>query len=306
MKKQTSIINESTINTINEAETNETTSSFTAGAEENPSAPAGAGMNRDDSPAADNGNSAMEEAKAEILAALEANGVDTDAFALELKQFIDKEHRDVLWYGGVIAVVSYKGYVFSLEAKGEVAARLLHPWTFEVEAECYDKTESGGFYADMQKYILSDEDLHEKNQELLYLRSNNWLEIFVQTPHGNWDTSTWMPADDDIVAGVIEMVETMDDILAEIDERGVPERVIRQTATQFARCWGIKESKLEHTKAFSSDAHKRWVYMHDFACDELHDLMCMWAAKYHADKHTEPMNEFFEAKLVELFVKGGV
>ena len=55
MKKQTSIINESTVNIINAAETSETTSSFAAGAEENPSAPAGAGMTKGASPAADNG-----------------------------------------------------------------------------------------------------------------------------------------------------------------------------------------------------------------------------------------------------------
>lgn len=285
--------------------TDDTFSSLTAGAGENPSAPAGAGVIVGGSHNADNSNSAKEEAKAEILAALEANGVDTGAFTLELMQFIDKDHRDVLWYGGVIAVVAYKGYAFSLEANGEINATL-QDLNGDVICESQDKTASGGFYADMQKHIANDDELRELMAAgLLSLQNNNWLEIFVQQPNGNWMTQTWLSNDDDIVAGIVEMLETMEEILEDEESADCELRVF-ETAIDFARRWGAEEKHLESLKLYRSSAVKRWILLRSPPSDELAAMMHKWAKERAATIEQEPADEFFFTKLEELFRKEGL
>lgn len=305
MKKQNSF-NAIPASTSISNSTEHSFSSLTAGAGENPKAAGGSRQTLcGGSPSADNGETKFDRLKAELLAALEVNGVDTSAFTLTVNQYIDNDHRDVLWYGGVIAVVEYKGHCFSLEARGEVHAALLDNDGTEICCS-HDKLSLGSFYAEMRKHIANDEELRTALEAgLLEFGNNNWLEIFVQDPDSNWLSETWLVNDDDIVAGIIEMVETMEEILEDEETTDCELRVF-ETAIDFARRWGTEEKHLESLKLYRSSAVKRWVLLRNTPSDELAALMKRWAKEYLSATAQEPLDGFFGSKLEELYKKEGL
>lgn len=162
----------------------------------------------------DNG---LNEFRESVLSQLKANGFDLPQIELKVVQFIDEQHKDCLWYGGQVASVRYKGLLFSLEARGDVDATLLDDKNHEL---CWsrDKTNSGGFRADMDRYLADDKSLADaKESGRLVLKDNNWFEIFIQMPDAQWQNTTYVCNDDDLRECIIEMVENMDLMIEELD-----------------------------------------------------------------------------------------
>ena len=60
----------------------------------------------------------------QILSHLTPKGFDVSQIELEIIDFIDNDHKDCSWYGGTVAEVKYKDYLFSLEARGDIICTL--------------------------------------------------------------------------------------------------------------------------------------------------------------------------------------
>ena len=120
-----------------------------------------------------------------------------------------------LWYGGKVADIAYKGFVFHLEAIGEIRAslNLVDKAGFPILelANVVDKNSGGEFANEMCKYIPSDKLLFElygetatplplsqKSKKALCIPSSeiaygkldlhmlNWWEITVTLPDGRY------------------------------------------------------------------------------------------------------------------------
>ena len=120
-----------------------------------------------------------------------------------------------LWYGGKVADIAYKGFVFHLEAIGEIRAslNLVDKAGFPILelASVVDKNGQGEFVENMSKYIISDNmlfdlygetatplPLSQKNKKALCIPSSaiaygkldlhmlNWWEITVTLPDGRY------------------------------------------------------------------------------------------------------------------------
>lgn len=120
-----------------------------------------------------------------------------------------------LWYGGKVADITYKGYIFHLEAIGEIRAslNLVDKAGFPILelANVVDKNSGGEFANEMCKYIPSDKMLFElyeetatplplsqKNKKALCIPTSaiaygkldlhmlNWWEITVTLPEGRY------------------------------------------------------------------------------------------------------------------------
>jgi len=102
---------------------------------------------------------------------------------LEFSQtLIPEKHESSLWYGGEIAVATYKGLKFYLEAHGDVEAYLLDEEGNIVE-EVKDRNNLGEFVSAM-RLINNDEELtkmisYEHPLYRLGLVNNNWFEWFI-------------------------------------------------------------------------------------------------------------------------------
>ena len=97
--------------------------------------------------------------------------------------FIDNGHLDCLWYGGGVWTAEDDRYVVSCEARGDVVAALVDSSGVAI-AEVTDRSNGGGFYAEMRQHIKSDEELErvrrgDDPERALVLESGNWLEYFV-------------------------------------------------------------------------------------------------------------------------------
>ena len=138
----------------------------------------------------------------------------------------DHKRLNCLWYGGWYAsfVVTPKLSI-SLGIYGDVRA-----WLFDNKGEqlvyVKDKGNNGRFYDDMHIYIKDDRQLDKliKNGRLS-LDNNNWVEYGgVIYPHGAENTGIGIDLgmmtdnilDDDVLESIDQVLDSLDDIVAEI------------------------------------------------------------------------------------------
>lgn len=130
------------------------------------------------------------------------------------------QRQNSLWYGGGIATISYKGFEFSVEARGEIRAHLYDAVTDDELVYIKDKSNNSVFYDKMRLYLKTDEDLiralNEKHEKYrLTIADNNWWEIFVSDKDKEWLPESWVGDGDDIFSVVIETLRLMDEYLDE-------------------------------------------------------------------------------------------
>ena len=287
--------------------------SVTAGAVETPSVPGVPGTSSGPTaPDKTEKEARLEELKQDVLLSLQRSGYDTSKFTLDVYQHIDRKHRNVLWYGGVIAVVEYKGYTFSLEARGDIDATLLSK-DGEVIQASQDKTNSGGFYADMKDYLVDDDALvnacnvgADDIETVLWLKEENWLEVFIRDSCGNFFTETWEIDDDNIQGGLYEMIlmighhfrDRGDDYEeAEEEDQSVP----MENIVQLARLWGRYE-------VLSGTRQDRMIgaFLMSYRTTEITEMLYAWALEYEKEHAAcpggnEDIDAFFDRKVKELF-----
>ena len=154
-----------------------------------------------------------------VLAQLTEKGFDVSQVELEIIEFMDNDHKDCSWYGGVVAEVKYKDFLFSLEARGDIICTLFDKNENEL-GYVKDRNNGSSFRYEMAHCLANDAELHkaEEDGRLIY-ENNNWFEIFVRTPDEEWHGKTWLSESDDIEESVFVMIETMDEMIEELTER---------------------------------------------------------------------------------------
>ena len=153
-----------------------------------------------------------------ILTRLSEKGFDISQIELEIINFIDNEHKDCSWYGGAVAEVKYKDFLFSLEARGDVNCTLFDKNGDEL-GYVKDRNNAGSFRYEMAHCLENDTELYKAKEDgRLVFENNNWFEIFVRTPAMEWKQVTWLSESEDIEECVFEMIETMDEMIQETDK----------------------------------------------------------------------------------------
>ena len=87
--------------------------------------------------------------------------------------------------------VSYKGYIFHIDAAGEVRAYLYLKKGGKKLCYVKDKTNGGYFRPEMTPYFRSDKTLYKliEGEHCLYdlsFHNTNWWECFVTDPQGKF------------------------------------------------------------------------------------------------------------------------
>ncbi len=130
---------------------------------------------------------------------------------------IDDQHKSHYWYGGQCAKIEYKGYIFSIEAIGDVY------WYYVEDGEesdyYKDKNNSGRFYGEMRSLIKNDDELYEAiDKGELVFDYNNWWECFVIGPDGKFHDLMWALDASYIDEAIEEVKEQLDEMIKYIEE----------------------------------------------------------------------------------------
>ena len=157
-----------------------------------------------------------------LLASLAKNQADADC-EIEFTDKISLRRLSSLWYGGSVAEVHYKGYIFCVDAIGDVYADI-HPANVAPEDREYplayvkDKNNGGYFSNEMLCYLRSDAALsaalggtHPKY--CLEMDHNNWWECFVVDPEGVKHDIMWALDDDNLFDAIAGVIIGMDDAI---------------------------------------------------------------------------------------------
>ncbi len=187
-----------------------------------------------ESPASRVTRKAITEFERTILNQLEEVRDDLWDYDLDVLQFIDAEHQNCIWYGGPVATVEHKGYVCSLEACGDVAVSVMTPDCSDVMCRYYNKDNRGAYWdQDAREHLVNDRHLDELYEEgRLVFGLNNWFEVFIEDPQGVRSQITEVCSSDNLEECIIEMVETMDLIIADVEQskRPIAERIAEATS----------------------------------------------------------------------------
>lgn len=127
---------------------------------------------------------------------------------------IDTEHQYHYWYGGCVAKIKFEGYIFSIEAIGDIYAELLDEELIESLAYVKDKYNSGAFYDEMTVYLDNDRQLSKAiSQARLLFDHNNWWECFLITPNKEFKDLMLALESDKISDAVKEVACSMQEII---------------------------------------------------------------------------------------------
>ena len=137
-----------------------------------------------------------------------------------LQPIINPNKQNSLWYGGDVATIAYKGFIFTLTANGDVIGQLWLPEPYNSLIFMKDKSNHAIFNEKFKQYLLSDEDIHEAlanepSNEIKWLQmeDTNWWEIFV-TKNGQQITSVICDSEN-YEEAIDEMIDQMDTIIEE-------------------------------------------------------------------------------------------
>ena len=162
-----------------------------------------------------------EEFRLSILAQLKEKGFDVSQIKLSIEQFIDKEHKNCIWYDGTVATVEYKNHVFWLEANGDVSVTWLPQAGFDDDYYDYDNKNVSGAYHNENAldHFVNDAHLAELDEAgRLVWQDNNWFEVFVETSDGVTYEMARVCNTDDLEECIFEMIEDMDLTINDLQE----------------------------------------------------------------------------------------
>lgn len=133
------------------------------------------------------------------------------------------------WYGGEMATIKFNGYIFCLEALGDVYARLYQRSDLNEPLEHIgDKHNHGALGNTLRHYIETDAELEQLIEGThptytLELEDNNWWECFVIDPDGVWydlmwnlDSTLLSEAIEEVLIGLVEGVH-VNDVFVQVD-----------------------------------------------------------------------------------------
>lgn len=136
---------------------------------------------------------------------------------MEIKiNMIDGCHQHNYWYGGEAAVIKYKGYIFCIDAIGDMRCLLLDKNNDKL-IYVKDKCNAGKFYDEMSRYIKNDVELRKLESDgRLVMENNNWWECSVIDPSGVWHDLMWCLDSDHIMKAINEVLDSMDDVISDL------------------------------------------------------------------------------------------
>lgn len=135
-----------------------------------------------------------------------------------LQKSLGKRRQDSLWYGGRVAEIEYKGYVFIIGAYGDVIATLLDKDMYTEIAYVRDKQNLGRFLEKMGQYIKTDKQLEKLESEgRLVLENNNWFEVLIDGPDGESYDLGWVTNDYSYAGAIQEVLDEMDNVIRDIE-----------------------------------------------------------------------------------------
>lgn len=134
-----------------------------------------------------------------------------------INDFIDNNHQLSYWYGGECARVEHKGYTILIEAIGDI--RVSYELNGEEVAYCKDKGNGGRFYGIMAEYFKNDAEVLKamQNEELIF-DNNNWWELSIIDPQGEWHDLMWCAESDMLMGAIEEAKERFDEMIKWIEE----------------------------------------------------------------------------------------
>lgn len=108
---------------------------------------------------------------------------------IDVKQFIDKDHLDCIWYGGEVATIKYRGYTITIGAYGDI---ILDGRVNGEDIYIKDRDNAGGVYNELG-WELDDERFysfvdceHGEDDDFIDIIDSNWFEVDLIDPDGNW------------------------------------------------------------------------------------------------------------------------
>lgn len=115
--------------------------------------------------------------------------------------FVDDEHLYCVWYGGFIGGFKHKGYTLSLEVHGDVCiCGAVNGEDFEYKNRLNNGAMNMAASDTLRTAFKSDAELDEaiQNGDIQYT-ANNWIEVFVQYPTGEWSEGAVVGETDDVL-----------------------------------------------------------------------------------------------------------
>ena len=165
---------------------------------------------------------------------LAKNNVDGD-FNIEFTYKISLRRLSSLWYGGGVAEIYYKGYVFNVEAIGDVYAELYRVKGVPGEDSVFteygnliayvkDKGNGGYFSNEIPPYLRSDKTLNKALGKThpkysLEMDYNNWWECFGTDPAGNFHDLMWNLGEDNLFLAIAEVLNGLDETIKNLEEK---------------------------------------------------------------------------------------
>ncbi len=130
-----------------------------------------------------------------------------------------------LWHGGRVALVSYRGWQFSIEALGDVIG-YLYEYDGDDEQDVVrikDKSNGGWFEHEMDNYLKHDRDIHRASADergdfpyRLELDYGNWWEIIPISPDGREHDIMWSANDYYIFDAIDEAIGNAELVIREL------------------------------------------------------------------------------------------
>lgn len=138
---------------------------------------------------------------------------------VEVTEELRKNQYSSLWYGGEMACIHYKGWMFELDACGDIRAILTRKGNLGDELfYVKDKSNAGQLGEALQPYIKTDKALYaaingQHKKYHLELLNNNWYECFAIDPRGQFYDLMWALDSDHAVEAIAEIICGMDEVI---------------------------------------------------------------------------------------------
>ena len=122
---------------------------------------------------------------AEIKLQEQKYGVKID---FDTSHCVDRKHLDCIWYGGQVGSIEYHGYKIVIGSYGDIRiSGIVDGRDFfykDKDNDGYASNEFGDRIDDERLYNLFDEE--SRDGDYLEWIDNNWFEVDLYDPDGNW------------------------------------------------------------------------------------------------------------------------
>ena len=136
---------------------------------------------------------------------------------IEIKDLIDKDHLNCVWYGGDVGAIKYKGCTFVIRAAGDIR---LHGRIKGETIDIVDKSNSGRVYDELGSRLTDKEFEKLLNSEdednCLIYGNNNWFEVDMILPDGQYVDLSF--GDNVLDDNILEAFEDVDEYFPYIAE----------------------------------------------------------------------------------------